>query len=171
MNLRVACAKTLFGLGMAAVCSLAMAQNSLPIRNGVLHFTCNIGAFKLFNGDGTVKFHFKGTVLVREYQGNLSVTGDVRKEYDSHNRVAYFGDGDIAFTGHFNALQWFGTDLSGEWDGRGGFRVYGDYDKDLNTGWFWYDNDAKKTAWPTQSSNMTLPRPNFRSNTPVLRKS
>ena len=155
-------------LGLTAVA--AFGQKPSAPANGVLHFTTNIGSLKLFNGDGTVTLHFHGTVLIRGYKGTPVVAGKIQKEYDSHDRQSYFGDGTFTFDGHFDSIQWFGSDLVGLWNGRGGFRLYGDYDKDLKTGWFWFGEDvANKTAWPTQSGNYYLPPKALQQQTPVLK--
>jgi hypothetical protein len=156
----------LSALGLVAAATIAMAQKPAPVTpvNSVLHYESKLGAFKFFNGDGTVTFKFKGTVLIRNFSGKgPTVTGNVKQEYpqprqEGHGRIGFFGDGTFTFSGHFESLQWFGQELSGTWDGRGGYRIYGDYDKNLETGWFWEGNDvSKKQAWPTQSPTYTLP--------------
>jgi len=135
-----------------------------------LHFESKLGSFKFYNGTGTLHMKFKGTVLLTYLKGTITTTGNVKKEFpvpqagpgaarDGGARQAYHGDGEITVNGNFKSLQWFGRDISGTWYGAGGFRLFGEYDKNLDTGWFWYGNDeAHKEMWGTGSGDRFLPK-------------
>jgi hypothetical protein len=173
MNHRTCLRLGIGALGAAVLTACAAAQDPATIPAGPerLDFESHLGSFKIYNADGVIKFSFKGTVLIRDYKGQLTVSPGLKKEYEGHGRTVYFGAGEISLNGHWTSMQWLGRDLSGTWNGRGGFRFYGDYDKDLQTGFYWYDgNEKSKAAWPTQGFNMILPQPRKPSNmTPVLK--
>jgi hypothetical protein len=143
-------------IGFAALSVFGMSQPT-P-QNQQMDFESKIGAMRFFNCDGKIKLSFKGTVLIRNYKGSLTTTGNLRKEYNEHGRSVFFGDGSITLDGHWESMQWFGRDMVGSWFGRGGFRLYGDYDRNMETGFWWVDGVEKdKLPWPTQSSNYVLP--------------
>jgi len=145
-------------LGVAALCRFGAAQDAPEPLNQQMDFESKLGAMRFFNADGDVKLNFRGTVLIRDYKGDLTVSGDLKKEYEGQGRIVYFGKGTLEFKGHWTSMQWFGQDLVGSWYGRGGFRLYGDYDKNLDTGWWWVNgNTARKLPWPTQSTTYILP--------------
>lgn len=167
-------------LGPALLASFGMAQapvvSAAPPQQGHMDFESHLGAMKLFNANGSIHFSFKGTVLLRGYKGDLKYSSGIKQEYpapgqDGHGRISLFGSGTLSFTGHWDSMQWLGRDMVGHWDGTGGFRLYGDYDKNLETGFFWMDGDVKhKNPWPTQSPNFTLPWPQGRAApTPILK--
>ena len=146
----------LSALALAVFASIGFAQQDPD--NQLMDFESHLGAMRFFNANGRIKLTFKGTVLVRGFKGPLTVTSGLEKQYDAHGRVVYHGQGTLSLNGHWDSMQWFGQDMSGEWYGRGGFRLYGDYDKNLDTGWWWVDGDAsRKLPWPTQSPNYILP--------------
>lgn len=131
---------------MSACMSAGQAKKDIPF--GLVNFSCRIGSFRFYNATGTVHLHFKGTVLIRDLKGPAPVlAGNVKQEYpapgkDGHGRVAYFGDGDITVNGHWDSMLWFGRDLTGSWNGNGGARLYGEYDKNMETGWYWFGSDV-----------------------------
>ena len=123
-----------------------------------MYFKSNIGSFRLYNGTGTVTFKFKGTVMVVDGNGTTTVSPGVKKEYEGHGRVAYFGNGTFTFKGAFKNLLWFGENMDGNWNGNGGGLFFGEYDKNLETGYVWdASNPAGKRKWGTGGLDWRLP--------------
>jgi len=135
------------------------------------NLTTHVGSFKMleFNDDKQPEGHFEmtftGTVLVdtseaTKHSRGLSTTirteGNVKLEKEYHGRKAYFGTGKIVVDGGWHALQWFGRDMTGKFLGCGVFRLSGEFDKDLNTGSYWY-KDGKKVDWGTGGQQPTVP--------------
>lgn len=136
-----------------------------------MHMRTKIGSFKAVDASGRFEMDFKGTVLISQLKGTAVPSGNLRKEYDSHGRQVYFGAGKIVVTGSWRGIQWFGTDMSATWYGAGLIRLTGEFDKDLNTGEFWFSDPSKKQFWLT-SSAMTVTLPSVldvRSVTPIER--
>src|SRR5437763_5533596 len=167
----------LFTLGLAAALAFGQAKNP---NIDTLHLKTALGSFKFFNGSGTIHLKFKGTVLLTFFHGTVTPAGNVRKEFpvpqigkvverDGGVRQAFHGDGEITINGDFKSVQWFGRDLDGTWVGTGGFRLFGEYDKDLNTGLFWYGSDTEHIEqWGVGSGDRLLPR-NANQPRPVLK--
>mgnify|MGYP005836073615 CR=1 FL=1 len=146
---------------------------------GVLHLQTRLGSFKMVDGRGRVEIAFTGTVLISglqadedagrraKYQGispldgSLQVTGNVRREWSGQSRQVFFGTGRIVLNGRFRGIQWFGRDMQARWIGDGIIRMYGEFDRDLHTGWFWYDNIERATPWGAVGMQAVLPEPTF----------
>ncbi len=131
-----------------------------------LYFQSNVGSFKaLGNIDdpmgGTLTLTFRGTLLVsRAKPGTqITVSGSIRKEKEvpKYGKTVYFGQGTIKIVGKFDAIQFFGKDVSGEFHGKGFFRFYGEFDKDLNTGSYWFTPGGKKSDWGTGGMGVPIP--------------
>jgi hypothetical protein len=146
----------LFCLSLSSAAITASAQNGVPSVD-VMHLTTNLGSCKIFNGTGTISLTFKGTALVADVKGTIVPSGNVKEEYNAHGRRAFFGSGTLTVTGAWRSIQWFGSDLSATWKGRGGVTVYGEYDKNLKTGEIWYGNEAEKIPWSTGGRTLFLP--------------
>ncbi|MHB8636474.1 MAG: hypothetical protein ACYC96_08375 [Fimbriimonadaceae bacterium] len=137
----------------------ARAQGMVrPAGNGVFHFTTNIGSFKLLGiEDQGVSGHFEmtanGTVLVTGVDKLPTVTGTLRleKSFPKWKKYCYHGRGKLTLDGAWRSVQWFGTDLVGNFDGRGKFRLVGEFDKNLNTGWYWTTDPKDKKYWPANA--------------------
>jgi hypothetical protein len=123
------------------------------------------GAFKITSpGDklafGKIKMAFKGSILIVGYQGATPIapSGGLRVEYkdDKRQRVEYFGDGTITLDGKFRAIQWFGRNLNMTWNGMGIVRLYGEFDKNGDTGTFEVKGD-KLRYWGTGGMTLSLP--------------
>jgi hypothetical protein len=152
-----------------SLCAMAFAQPATAVEKGrfndpnfgIMHMHTKIGSFKLINGTGRADISFTGTMLISGYKGDaMIVTGDLRKEYDAHGRITYFGKGRIIFSGTWRGIQWFGRDMQTVWYGNGVARIRGEFDKDLNTGEYWYEDISKKGYWQTQGTmDMGLPPP------------
>lgn len=139
---------------VAALVANACAQTpaappAAPAKTGTIHFRTTLGSFKFINGSGKVSVSFTGSFLVSGLQGTVSTSGNLRKEYDEKNRQVYFGTGTIVVNGQFRALQWFGRNMQGDWTGNGRARFVGEFDRNLKTGEFWYDNNPEREQWGT----------------------
>ena len=126
---------------------------------GIFHFQTRLGSFKVIDGQGRLEFDFKGTVLLSNVNGNFSVTGKVRKEYEKHGRTLYSGTGHVVVTGSWRAVQWFGRDVKGAWYGAGVIRLSGEFDKEQKTGEYWFEDPNKVAFWPGGSTiDMPVPQ-------------
>jgi hypothetical protein len=144
----------------AAVSTVALAvpQDATPEQRGkwpvtneyaTLHFDAGIGSFRNIDSKGRLDVSFKGTLLVNKLKkgGTITATGNLKKEYEGLDRVIYTGQGRIVVDGEWRVVQWFGTNLTGVWYGRGLMRVIGEFDKNLNTGHYWYTDPTNKVVW------------------------
>ena len=115
--------------------------------------------------------NFTGTVLVDtsvavKHNRNLATTikteGKVKKELDFHGRQVFFGTGKIIVDGGWHALQWFGRDMTAKCNGYGVFRLNGEFDKNLNNGYFLYYDASQKKDWVTGGNQPTVPESTFK---------
>ena len=142
---------------------------------GVIHLSTAIGSFKMleYNDDkqpeGKFEMSFSGTVLIdtaeavknpRGLSTKVTTTGDIRKEQSFHGREVYHGTGKIIIEGGWHAIEWFGRDMQAVFNGVGVFRLAGEFDKHLETGYYWYE-DGKKIDWGTQGGQPTVPKLNY----------
>ncbi len=137
---------------------------------GTLFMHTNLGSFRIMGNqdhqskgrsraEGRIEVTFTGTVLINDLKGIVTATGSIKKEYDKHGRQAYFGKGKLIIEGEFWAVQFFGTKMDARWTGWGIARLYGEFDEDLKTGYYWFDNAPKKTYWSPYGSTLSLPNP------------
>jgi len=163
------------GLGLLLPAALVLAQqvpNSTPPappknpdRVGVLHLTTNLGSFKILSpgdvdAEGTVDMSFKGTVLISGIDGTVTPSATLTREYydTKHNKQTFFGTGHLLIAGKFRSIEWLGQDLNAVYTGRGIVRLYGDFDKNLNTGFYWFGNDtANKAYWSNFGTEVVNP--------------
>lgn len=140
---------------------------------GDLHLSTRIGSFKMIDGVGTVEMSFTGTVLLSQVKGGVTPSGNLRKEYDEKGKQTYHGTGKIVVKGPFRAIQWFGTDMQARWVGRGVARIQGEFDQNLETGYYWYGNKPnEKVPWSMYGMTLLNPKQQVAgSATPVERKS
>lgn len=125
---------------------------------GVLNFKTKLGSFKVPDGQGELTFSFKGTVLVSKLKGTVNVSGNVRKEYEGREKRVFFGQGTITVKGTWRAVQWFGTDLSARWYGAGMIELVGEFDRNLETGKYWYGERVDKSEnWGPYMTTRYLP--------------
>jgi hypothetical protein len=151
-------------LATAILASLSLATVSLADQNlKVLDFKTSVGSFKLLGSEhpahGRLEISFTGTVLVSGLtSGTVTPSGGVGKEYDNaqHKKQVFHGKGKIVVDGEFEAIQFFGRDLTGTFTGLGIFRLYGEFDKNLNTGDYWYEG-GEHHDWGTGGSQLTVP--------------
>jgi len=172
----------LFGAAFFSLSALSHAQGdkkgAAPIPKpdyGVINLSTSIGSFKMleYNDDkppeGHIEMSFTGTVLVdtteavknpRGLTTAIQTSGDVRLEVNYHGRKVYHGKGKIIVDGGWHALQWFGQDMKATFNGCGVLRLSGEFDKNLETGFYWYA-DGKKYDWGTGGNQPTVPQANY----------
>lgn len=132
--------------------------SSPNIKYATLHLKSNLGSFKLRNGEGRVEIAFTGTLLISQLAGTVDASPTLRQEYKDRGRIVYFGKGRVIVRGKFRGIQWFGRNMKVVWWGAGIAQLTGEYDKNLSTGWFWYDDPKKRSPWYAQGSyTITLP--------------
>ena len=153
-----------FSFGCLGLLSIVPCIAQAPQQTGEVVMKTNIGAFKITSpGDqksfGKIKMSFKGSCLIVGYEGaTLGVTPGLRVEYQDakRQRVEYFGTGTITLDGKFRAIQWFGRNLDMNWAGLGICRVYGEFDKNGDTGTFAIKGN-KPAYWGTGGMQFVLP--------------
>lgn len=132
-----------------------------------MFFYTKIGSFRLVGtqelegnkrvrAEGRVTIRFSGTALINDLKGNITVSGNLRKEYDAQGRLGYFGTGTLVVDGAFWAIQVFGKDIDGRWTGWGLARMYGEFDDKLNTGMYWTASAPKKLYWSPHGTTHAL---------------
>jgi hypothetical protein len=144
-------------------------------KYGTLILETKLGSFKLLpkfeSAEGRIDLNFTGTVLLAKFNGTVEKSGNLKLEYKGMDREVYFGTGRIVATGKFRAVQWFGRDLKGKFTGDGAVRLYGEFDQNLETGWYWYEDEQRKQPWGTYGSLIEIPRRQYYgTGTPVPRK-
>lgn len=168
-------------LAVLAIASSSFAQNPVKIQTpwgegGIVDFWTSIGSFKIVSpGEkkcyGSLDMTFNGTVLVVGLEGTLTTGGSVRKEYENKKweRQAYFGTGKISIKGRWTSIQFFGKNMRSHWEGLGICRLYGEFDKNLETGYFQIKGD-QKLPWMQGGNMFVLPRPVETIAKPRVRK-
>lgn len=128
-----------------------------------LYFNTKVGSFKILpRGNvmpsGSLSMTFTGSVLISGLEGDVQATGSVRREYwqKEHNKEVWFGTGKLVIKGKFLNVQWFGRDLNAELHGNGILRLYGEFDKNLDTGYYWFDK-ADKKYWGNYGTTVVVP--------------
>lgn len=142
-------------LAVASLCSAQRAQGS-----DLINLRTSIGSFKLISGEGIASFTFEGTVLLIDVKGDVKVEGKVKKEFDDPKlkRKAYFGKGKITVNGSWRGIQWFGSNMQGTVKGKSIIRLAGEFDKNLDTGEYWFGNDTQnKRPWYTAGITVVVP--------------
>jgi len=130
------------------------------------HMQTKLGSFKFIDAEGRADVSFSGTLLLTKHEGGSFqiVEGKLRKEYDAKGRTVYTGKGRIVVTGKWRGLQWFGSDMKSVFYGRGFVRLTGEFDRNLNTGDFWYENEPKKAFPSTSVISLPIPQANYGAN-------
>jgi hypothetical protein len=128
-----------------------------------IHLQSNLGSFKTRskepNGkaEGRFDIQYSGSLLVSGLEGNIQVGEGLVKEFDDMGRQVYHGTGRIVVEGKWRALQWFGSGMSATWYGSGLINVIGEFDQNLQTGYYWYDDPEKKGMWPSVMMTYAVP--------------
>jgi hypothetical protein len=138
------------------------------VGSDTLQFGSNVGSFKVlpFNDEkptkGTLSFSFNGSVLVSGLNGQIKKEGDVREEYknDKYGKQLYFGKGKLTITGEVRSVQFFGRDVRGTLKGEGLITFYGEFDKNLDTGWIQYEG-GDRTPWGTGGLQKQVPEVSY----------
>ena len=152
---------------VAATLAPAMAGQQAQ-QYGTIFFKTNVGSFKILGvsdkpAEGKLTISFTGTLLINQKtldDPKVTASGNLRKEYSNPKRLqeAYHGTGTLVIQGHYPSIQWFGRNMSAQWNGFGIARLVGEFDKDLNTGKYWYiQNTADVKDWGTQMLAITNP--------------
>jgi hypothetical protein len=137
-----------------------------PPRVDTLYFNSKIGSLKIQGAnedpaEGRIELSFSGTLLVSGLDGRIGTSGNLRREYlnQKFNRQVYSGTGTVIIEGGVRAIQWFGRDMEGKFTGpRGIVRLYGEFDRNLDTGFYWYEGEQEKKHWGIYGMTLTLPR-------------
>ena len=162
--------------GCLSLLSITPGIAQAPEATGEAVLKTNIGAFKITSpGDkkafGKIQMTFKGSILIIGYEGTTPIvaSGALRVEYQDakRQRIEYFGNGTITLDGKFRAIQWFGRNLTLNWNGMGICRAYGEFDKDGNTGTI--DIKGEKTRyWGSGGTTFTVPARNANIEAPKV---
>lgn len=153
---------------LAAVLSAPQMASAQRQDYGTIFFKSNVGSFKFLGvnnlpAEGRVQISFTGTLLVDSFSGTepkVTTSGAIRREYNDpkHLQQAFHGTGTVIVDGKFTALQWFGRDMTAQWHGFGIARLVGEFDKNLDTGKYWYiENPGYVKDWGTQLRSITNP--------------
>jgi hypothetical protein len=140
--------------------SLLIGAAIAPAQSDTINFETTIGSFKLIDGKGTVSFSFQGTVLLVGAEGNIKMEGAVKKEFDDPKmkRTSYFGKGKLTIVGKWRGIQWFGSNMKGFIKGESLVRLTGEFDKNLDTGFYWYGDRIKdRNPWFTSGLTVKVP--------------
>jgi hypothetical protein len=162
--------------GMMAATLVNFAQKATPEQMGsfagkeglgTFHMQTKLGSFKLIDCEGRLDVKFSGTLLVSQLEGGTMqvLEGKLRKEYDKSGRAVYTGAARIVVSGKWRGIQWFGSDMNATFYGRGFARITGEFDRNLKTGDYWYE-DGEKMAFPSSSvMSMPVPQANYGADT------
>ena len=150
----------------AAMLAPALAQRATPEQMGqigeradysTLHLESKLGSFKIIDGEGRCEVNCTGTVLVSGLDGQVEASPGMKVEFEGMGRTVYHGTGKMVVTGKWRAFQWFGTDMTAVWYGRGVTRITGEFDRDLNIGTYWYSDPDDRGNWSTKMMDLILP--------------
>jgi hypothetical protein len=132
----------------------ALALVPAPAINDALHLEAHIGSFKMVpKGDsfpaGRLSMDFRGTVLISDLAPGsyLQTSGKVQKEYDSHGKMVFFGQGKLVVVGRFRNCEWFGRNLVFDFKGSAIIRMIAEYDDALKTGTYSYGSGKKDVLY------------------------
>lgn len=154
-----------FSFGLLGLLCISPSIAQGPIKTGEVVMKAPRGAFKITSpGDvkafGKIQVSFKGTFLVVGYDSKVPIvpSAGLRTEYknDKRERIEFFGEGTVTLDGKFRAIQYFGRNLNMTWNGYGICRVYGEFDKDGNTGTYEVKGD-KLRYWGSGGTTFTVP--------------
>jgi hypothetical protein len=134
------------------------------VGTDTVRFASKVGSFKLLGSDqvvptGKLSFSFNGSVLITGLDGKMTIEGKVIKEYDSKefSKATYSGKGKITIDGKVRSVQFFGRDIDASFKGIGIIRLYGEFDRNLETGWYEYAGGERRD-WGTGGTPVTVPQ-------------
>lgn len=168
--LKIASAATIASVTVAIVLSQTEMPGRPDPRKGKVSpardeiwLETNVGSFKILQQgevfpSGDLTMSFSGSVMISGLNGKVVPEGNVRREYNepTRERQVWFGDGKLTVSGSFQAVQWFGRNLKAKFNGNGIIRLYGEFDKNLETGSYWFD-PAKKNFWGNFGATVVVP--------------
>jgi hypothetical protein len=157
----------------ALVISAVAAPVTFPPNAKGLHLETVVGSFKIKKGSdapdtGVLDINFTGTVLISNLKGVATPSAGVRLDYNRPDmeKQVFHGTGSLHIAGQFGGILFFGRDMHALYDGTGVIQLFGEFDKSLNTGWYWYGNDPKtKSYWGTFGATI-LPQRQIFNTTP-----
>ncbi len=125
---------------------------------GIIRLQANLGSFRSIDGQGKFDVAFHGTVLISGLEGKVTPQGAVRRELNKYGREVYFGKGRLVIEGKWRAIQWFGSNMKTTWYGQGLIRILGEFDRNLKTGTYWYEDPADSGSFPVNGLlTLTVP--------------
>jgi len=158
--MRLQPSRALLGLFALSLGTVALAQQPTD----TLYLQTGVGSFKLLppgpdKTRGTLDIDFEGTIMVSGLTGTATPGAGVRLELErkDHNRQVYFGKGHIRISGEFRAIQFFGRNLKGSYNGVAVARLYGEFDKNMETGYYWYASQPEKQDWGAYGRTLVCP--------------
>jgi hypothetical protein len=156
-SLRFGLAATALVASVANYAQPASAEQKGPYSGrsdmAIFHAQTKLGSMKLIDAEGRVDLSFTGTLLLTKHTNGefRIVSGNLRKEYEKGGRTVYTGTARIVLTGKWRGLQWFGSNMNTVFYGKGFARLSGEFDRNLETGYYWYANAAEKVAMPASN--------------------
>lgn len=153
--------------------SLSSPPSTVPPGAGELNLQTNVGSFRVTGtrdpAHGRLEIDFTGSVLISDLAGSISASQGLIKEYDDQGRKVYFGTGKLVIEGKFRKFQWFGRDMQARFVGAGIFLLFGEFDKNLETGTFWYSDASKRLPWGHGGNTVPIPNEGAKVINPVER--
>lgn len=126
---------------------------------GIMRLETTLGSFSLPKGKGRIEMNFRGTILLSDYKGADPVfEGNIRKEYEGHGRMVWFGKGKVTLDGEWRNFQWFGGDLNMVWRGIGIARLYGEFDPQTGMAGTVQVDDEPAKPWYTTGTIHYVPK-------------
>ncbi len=101
----------------------------------------------------------------------LGTSGNIRRELvdAKRNKQVYHGTGTMTIDGPVKAVQFFGRNVKARYFGTGIFRLYGEFDKKLETGFYQYDGSPERRPWGTGGMTVVVPSPEQATPKPKIR--
>ena len=168
----------LSGIAVWAVAQSGAKPAPAPVpakEYGNLHLETNIGSFRVMGpgpdtpAEGHIEISFTGSLLVSQLEGKVTTSGNLVKEYDAAKRQVYFGTGSIVVDGKFRKIQWFGRNMKADFRGIGSFLVFGEFDQNLETGSYYYNDPAKPLPWGQHGQGIQIPSQDSKVIKPIER--
>lgn len=167
----------LLALPIAVWAQTGQKKNPAPkptwsTERDTLLFETAVGSFKIvprgnLYPSGKLTMSFSGSVLISDLQagGKVTPVGNVKREYqnEKEGKQVWFGSGQLIVEGRFKNLQWFGRNLKAKFEGNGIARLYGEFDKNLDTGFYWFQRTPadKKIRWSNYGTTVAIPKQDF----------
>lgn len=163
-------------IAMLAVPVLASAQSPSNSPYGVINLDSKLGAFKIkrYNisspAEGRLELSFDGSLLISGYKGKPfepTMKGliiefpdpSVLPNFNRSNieKVVLHGKGSVVLDGSYMAVECFGRNIKARWNGRGVIHLFPEFDKNQETGYYWYKTLKSKQPWPMPNIHLEIP--------------